>query len=471
MSFISIYYVIFVALFNLIFYCVPVKSRRKVLLLGSILFMALYSGFASLWFFYATVAAFLFGVAYQKNIGFFKSAWGLIVMIGALLFPLIFLKYFCPAVSGTFSGLIIPIGISFYTLSLISYVVDVWKKKYEPETRPAAFFLFSSFFPQILQGPIARFDQWKENLHKEPVFDYRIYTFGWQLILWGYFLKFVVADKAGIMVNTVYNNCQELNGFYIVIAALLYSVQLYADFSGCVNIAIGTAQTFGMKLQDNFRQPYFADSVRDFWRRWHISLSNWLRDYIYIPLGGNRKGKVRQCLNIVLVFGVSGIWHGAGLTYLLWGLLHGVYQILEILSDRIFGESRRDNGLKKAGKRIVTFLAVTFAWILFRADSVSHFEELVTNMFDAWNPEVIFDGNAYFKMGLSRLQTLPLIMGILGMLVVDILHERNIRIRDRVAEYPMVLRWIIYLTAILFVLIFGTYGPAYSENQFIYGRF
>lgn len=471
MSFISVYFVIFVALLNLIYYCSPVKVRLKVLLLGSLLFVILYSGFAFLWLLYAVLVAFLYGVGYQKEIRFLRSRWGLFVTIGALLSPLIFLKYCCPVLPRIFSELLIPIGISFYTLSLVSYVVDVWQGKYEPETKPADFMLFSIFFPQVLQGPIARFDRFQENLRTEHRFDYQNYAFGWQLILWGYFLKFVIADKAGIMVNTVYDHYRELNGLYIVVAALLYSIQLYADFSGCVNIAMGAAQTFGFQLQENFRQPYFADSIRDFWRRWHLSLSNWLKDYIYILLGGNRRGKVRQCLNIAIVFGVSGVWHGAGITYVLWGLLHGFYQILEILWDRLFPVTGKETKLKKACKTTVTFLAVTFAWMLFRARSVSHFTELVKGMFAVWNPEVILDGNAYYQMGLSRLQTVPLLIGIICLFIVDLLNEKHRKIRETVAGCPIVLRWGIYLAVIMFVLIFGTYGPAYSANQFIYGKF
>lgn len=473
MSFISIYYVIFVALLNLVFYCVPVKGRLKILLAGSVFYIVLYSGFASLWLLYAVLTALFFGVAYRRDIHFFRSKLGFVITIAALLFPLLFLKYFCSGMTGLFSELIVPIGISFYTLSLISYVADVWRGKYEPEKKFIDFLLFSLFFSQILQGPIARFDRWKENLGAEHRFDYQSYTFGWQLILWGYFLKFVIADKAGIMVNTVYDNYRELNGLYIVFAALLYSIQLYADFSGCVNIALGTAQTFGFKLQENFRQPYFADSVGDFWRRWHLTLSSWLRDYIYIPLGGNRKGKIRQCLNILIVFGVSGIWHGAGITYILWGLLHGVYQIFEIALDNLSAgvQKGKNSKLKKACKTAMTFLLINFAWMLFRAGSITHFTELVKGMFAVWNPEVILDGDAYFRMGLSRLQTVPLVIGMICLFIVDLLHEKNIRVRETVAKCPIAIRWGIYLAVIMFVLLFGTYGPAYSENQFIYGKF
>ena len=472
MSFISVYYVIFVFLLNILFYGISHKYRMYILLVGSLFFITLYSKYAAIWIIAASLMAYLFGSVIQKS-KFCNTKTGLFLGIGILVFPLFFLKYLCPLMQGTFSELIVPVGISFYTLSLISYVVDVWKGKYDAEKNVWKFILFTIFFPQIVQGPIARFDCWKNNLNKIYKFEYREYTFGWQLIVWGYFLKFVVADKAGIMVNTVYENPVELPGIYILTAAILYSIQLYADFCGCVNIAIGTAQTFGIVLQPNFRQPYFAESIRDFWRRWHLTLSNWLRDYVYIPLGGNQKGKVRQCINILVVFVVSGIWHGFGLNFVLWGILHGIYQVFEIIFDRIGLPVNRKQGNRcsRVIKILITFVLVTFGWMLFRAQSVEQFLNLLRQMFSTWNPEAILDGNAYYRMGLSRLQTLPLILGIAGLFVVDLLHERGISIRKKVSEYPIVLRWMIYLAVIMFILIFGTYGPAYADNQFIYGKF
>lgn len=471
MSFISIYYVIFVAFLNLVFYTVPVRGRIKVILAGSLLYVFLYSKGAALWLIGAVLVTFLYGRALGNNEEGKGRAAGLAAVIALLIFPLALFK-----AAGVWDGwrsLLVPVGISFYTLSLISYAVDIYRKKYEPERNLVSFMVFAIFFPQIVQGPIARFDKWKKNMEAGRRFDYKEFTFGWQLILWGYFLKFVVADKAGIMVNTVYGNYTKMQGLYIAVAAALYSIQLYADFSGCVNIALGTAQTFGFQLSPNFRQPYFALSIRDFWRRWHMTLSGWLRDYIYIPLGGSRKGTVRQCINILIVFGVSGIWHGAGPTFLVWGIFHGACQAAEVVADKI-RKNKKDKkpGMIGMGVRMgITFLLVTFAWMVFRADSLSHFVNLIKNMFAIWNPEVILDGDAYYKMGLSRLQTVPLVLGIVSLFGADFLHEKNISIREWTARRPLVIRWVFYLAMIMTVLVFGTYGPAYAANQFIYGRF
>lgn len=471
MSFISIYYVIFVAFLNLVFYTVPVRYRIRVILAGSLFYVFLYSKGAALWLIAALLVTFGYGRTLGKKEKGKGRGAGLGAVIVLLLFPLVFFKGAVFWNGGR--SLFVPVGISFYTLSLISYAVDIYRKKYEPEENLMSFMVFSIFFPQIVQGPIARFDKWKKNLEAERSFDYKEFTFGWQLVLWGYFLKFVVADKAGIMVNTVYGNYTKLQGLYIAVAAVLYSIQLYADFCGCVNIALGTAQTFGFWLSPNFRQPYFALSIRDFWRRWHMTLSGWLRDYIYIPLGGSRKGTVRQCINILIVFGVSGLWHGAGLTFLVWGIFHGICQVAEVaVSKRKKEQKEKKPGILGMGVRMgITFLLVTFAWMIFRADSLTHFAGLIKNMFAIWNPEVILDGDAYYKMGLSRLQTVPLVLGIVSLFGADFLHEKNISLREWTARRPLIIRWIIYLAMIMTVLVFGTYGPAYLTNQFIYGRF
>lgn len=446
MPFISIYFVLFVLLLNFIYYCTPVKYRRIILLGGSILYVAMCSGIAAWMMIAAAAVSFLYGL--------WKPARkGTVIVVLILLLPML-----CVRVFSDFMG---AVGLSFYTLSLISYVIDIYRGELEPEKNFGRYLLFVTFFPKIVQGPITRYESFSTSLYQDHFFDYREFTFGWQRILWGYFLKFVVADKAGIMVDTVYGNYRELQGVYIAVAAILYCIQIYADFNGCIQIVTGVAETFGIELPINFRQPYFAGSIREYWRRWHISLSTWLRDYVYIPLGGNRKGKVRKYINIMLVFAVSGLWHGNNITFWIWGLIHGLYQVLESFWQ--------DTG--RWYRKVITFMQLTFAFILFRAESLQHFAGLVKGLFATFNPEAVFDGDAYYRMGLSRLQTLPLIFGIILMFAVDYLHERNIRIRDYIAGKPLLLRWSIYLLAVLFVVIFGTYGPAYAANQFIYGQF
>ncbi len=491
MSFISLWFILFVFFINGVFYAVPLRWRNAVLLIASLIFVLSNSGAAVIWLLGAGAAAWLYGRGVEEGNKACRSVWGLAGISLLILFPLVLLKYvdILPGISLegknlVFSALLAPVGISFYTLSLLSYVADVYRKKYVASNKIGEFFIFLTFFPQIVQGPIARYDRNIEEFRRVHRFSWEGFTHGWQLILWGYFQKFIVADKAGIMVDAVYSDLDGFPGLYVAIAAALYSVQLYADFCGCVNIALGVAQTFGIFLEENFRQPYFAVSVREFWRRWHMTLGGWLKDYIYIPLGGNRKGEGRQQLNILAVFAVSGLWHGAGLTYFLWGLLHGVYQSAELAVERwgkkagarkekaVFDRKKGAEGkIGRAARLLLTFLLVTFAWMLFRAENLEHFVHMLRSMFSVWNPEVILDGNMWFRMGLSRLQTIPLVLGILAMTAVDCLHEGGYHIRAWVDRRSLPVRWLLYLAALLFILVFGTYGPAYSGNQFIYGRF
>lgn len=241
---------------------------------------------------------------------------------------------------------LLPMGISFYTLQIIAYVVDVYRGKYPAEKNFLQYMLFVMYFPQILQGPIARFDQLKKQLCSGHTFSYATFVGGFELMIWGYFQKLVIADRAAVIVDRLFGEYRSYTGVYMLLAGVLYSIQLYTDFNGCVCIARGASEMLGITLAENFDHPYFATSIQDFWHRWHMSLSSWLRDYVYIPLGGNRKGKLRKYVNILLTFLVSGLWHGMGLTYLVWGFLHGLYQIMGSLlmpvRDRLVSLTKTD---------------------------------------------------------------------------------------------------------------------------------
>ena len=224
-------------------------------------------------------------------------------------------------------NIIAPIGLSFYTLQIYAYLYDVHKGKIDAELNPLKYLLFISFFPHIVQGPIARFGDLRRELFKHHEYDEEGIAKGFQLIVWGFFMKYMIADRAGVFVDEVFEKNRMYLGVFVLIAGILYSIQLYTDFLSCVCISRGVAESFGIRISDNFARPYLSTSIKDFWRRWHISLSSWLRDYVYIPLGGNRKGKLRKNLNLMLTFLVSGFWHGNGYNFLFWGGLHGVYQL------------------------------------------------------------------------------------------------------------------------------------------------
>ena len=296
------------------------------------------------------------------------------------------------------------------------------------------------------------------------------------LILWGFFLKLCIADKAAIVVNMVFDNYPLYSGIYVLVAGILYSFQLYTDFLACTTLAQGVAGLVGIQLMDNFRRPYLATSVKDFWRRWHISLSSWLRDYIYIPLGGNRKGTLRKYVNLLIVCAVSGIWHGAGYKFVFWGLLHGAYQVAGGLLAPVNRFLSRKLALdahphcKRACQRIFTFALVMFAWIIFRADSLSAGLSMIASVFTVHNPWVLTN-DALFTLGLVWKEWAVLILCLAGLLAVGFVQEKGISIREKILQASLPVRWAIYIGAILFVLVFGTYGYGYDAQAFIYGGF
>lgn len=278
--------------------------------------------------------------------------------------------------------IILPVGISFYTFTALSYSIDVYKKKVEATKDVVAYLSYVTFFPSILSGPISRADKQLPQYFQKREFNRGMVTQGLQLLLWGLFMKLCVADRLGIYVDAVYSNIPQHNGTTLFFASILYTIQIYADFAGYSLMAIGSGKLFGIELQTNFIRPYFAKTVTGFWRRWHISLTTWFRDYIYFPLGGNRVPKGRWMLNTMIVFVVSGIWHGAAYTFLIWGALHGLCMILE---RQLYG-----NKIKQIPDRLtfanlvrilITFNIVSLAWIFFRADGIDNALLIIQKIF------------------------------------------------------------------------------------------
>ena len=399
----------------------------------------------------------------------------LLTVIAANLAVLLVLKFYplCETrLSFPALKLLMPMGISFYTLQVIAYCVDVYQGRTEAQEKFLKYLLFVSFFPQILQGPIPRYGQLKNQLYEGHAFDYRTVKFGFQLMLWGFFLKMVIADRAAIFVNTVFSKYYLYEGTMLAVAAVLYSIQLYTDFLGCVCIAMGAAEVYGIHLQTNFERPYFAVSVRDFWRRWHISLSSWLRDYVYIPLGGNRKGNLRKYVNLILTFLVSGIWHGAGMQYLFWGLMHGGYQVAgELLMPvrvrvRNLLKVKEDSSTYRLWQRIFNFGLITAAWVIFRAENLHAGLSILKRIVTDITPWIFFDGTIY-TCGITAGQFLALLFCILLLIIAEYLQEKA-NLRGMLEKQHIIVRWGIYLGAIGLILVLGVYGPGYDATQFLY---
>ncbi|WP_026517077.1 MBOAT family O-acyltransferase [Butyrivibrio sp. MC2021] len=372
------------------------------------------------------------------------------------------------------SRLIAPIGISFYVLKAIGYLVDVKRGDLKAERNIIKYALFVSFFPQVISGPIERAGNMLPQFSYPLSVDYDRLRDGLMQMLWGYFLKLVVADRLGIFVNSIYSGT-EASGLVTLIGTIFYTFEIYCDFGGYSHIAIGGARILGIDVMKNFDSPYLSMSVAEFWRRWHISLSSFFRDYVYIPLGGNRKGIVRKYVNILIVFAISGLWHGAGFTFIIWGLLHAVYQIigfvLKPVRDKFISlfKVNRNASSHMLLKVFVTFMLVNFAWVFFRAESLSQAVAVIKNCFDL-SPWALTNGEI-FRMGLNEANMLLALLGIAVLVIVDIANYKGIVVREKILSQGIWFRYLIAIAAVLVILVCGIWGPGYDAASFIYQQF
>ncbi|MBU5427903.1 MBOAT family protein [Tissierella pigra] len=365
--------------------------------------------------------------------------------------------------------LLLPMGISFYTFQTMSYSIDVYKGVIKPEKHLGIFSLYVTFFPQLVAGPIERSENLLPQFREKHDFDYDLATNGLKLIAWGLFKKVVIADRVAILVNTVYNNVHDYTGFPLILATILFAFQIYCDFSGYSDIAIGSAQFMGYRLMENFRRPYFAKSISEFWRRWHISLSTWFKDYIYIPLGGNRVSKWKWQLNLATVFLISGLWHGANWTFVVWGAIHGFYQIFSIWTSSIRKRIVKLIGLDKIPtlhnilQITITFALVCFGWIFFRANNISDAIYVIKNMFINIGNGVPID-----QLGLDSFQLKVAFLSIGVMELVHLIQEyKKKTIREIISTKPIWIRWSLYYILVLWIILLGTFG----SQEFIYFQF
>ncbi|WP_243159311.1 MBOAT family O-acyltransferase [Clostridium sp. cel8] len=369
---------------------------------------------------------------------------------------------------------IMPIGLSFYTFQALSYIMDVYRGDIEVELNPFKYALFVSFFPQLLSGPIQKSKNFMHQIYDRHYFDYTRVKNGLLLMLWGYFQKTMFADKIAPFINTVYNNPANHRGLEVILATVLFAFQLYCDFSSYSDIAIGAAEVMGFKLSKNFERPYFAKSIREFWKRWHISLTSWFMDYLYFPLGGSRCSKLRTYFNVMVVFLVSGIWHGAGFTFIIWGGLHGTYYIIgKVISPikrkliELF-KIRTNVFSYKLIQITINFVLIDFAWLFFRANSFKGAIILIKNMF-YFNPYIFIDGSVY-KLGVDSLNFSVAMFSLFTVLIVNLL-QRNMNLRYELSKQNLAFRWFVYFASLLIILIFGTYGSETGTQQFIYSQF
>jgi len=359
-------------------------------------------------------------------------------------------------------NVLLPVGISFYTFQTLSYTIEVYRGRREPERHPGIFALYVSFFPQLVAGPIERAGNLLPQLRLRQRFDYDRVAEGLRLMAWGMFKKVAIADRLALIVDRVYGDPTGFEGPHLVLGTVFFAFQIYCDFSGYSDIAIGAARVMGVRLMRNFNRPYLAASIADFWRRWHISLTTWFRDYVYIPLGGNRTGRGRWRFNVAVVFLVSGMWHGANWTFLVWGALHGTFFLLEHATRNVraklaavspFASRPR---LRRAAGVAATFLAVTFAWIFFRAESVSDAFHVVGHLGAGWRSLLGAGGlrNAMEALDLPS-RHVWWSLALIGLLVaVQFTHGRTGPTR-LAARQPVWVRWPVYAAIVLGILNLG----------------
>lgn len=392
--------------------------------------------------------------------------------LAAALAPLLLLKYYLAAAEGlrTLVGLRLwepqvlqPLGVGYFTLQLVSYLVDVRRGQIPAERVFARVLCFASFFLSITQGPFQRYGELMPQLEEPRRWDARHFRFGVQRCFWGYFKKVAVADRAAVVVAAAFADPAAFDRTQLILATVLYSFQLYADFSGYTDIVLGVGEALGLSLPENFRQPFLAATVKELWSRWHMSLSRWLKDYVYIPLGGSRCAPWRRDAHLVVTFLVSGLWHGAGLTYLLWGFLHGVLQALE---NYLPWRKTITRGAARLVGIAGTFTVFVVTFTIFRAASLDNAAQYFYGILRNGGHKALSN---YWELGLtSRQEQLFLFLGVAILVAVDLLHERGISLRQRLEQAPRPLRWAAYEGALLAFLMMGYF---LGGGGFLYARY
>lgn len=495
MNFNSIHFLIFFPIIALLYFTIPEKKRWIWLLISSYYFYMCWNAKYVILMVTTTMITYFSGLLIEKANKIdngkksiqLKKIW---VFIGfssniGILFLFKYFNFFRAYSIKFFSFInitiniptfdfLLPIGISFYTFKALSYIMDIYRNDIKAERNFGKYALYISFFPQLAAGPIEKSKHFLYQFNEKHSFDYDRVKNGLLLMMWGYFQKVFVADRLATLVNTVYNNPEKYKGFEIITATIFFAFQIYCDFSSYSDIAIGAAEVLGFKSSKNFNQPYFSKSIKEFWRRWHITLSGWFKDYLYIPLGGNKRGKLRYYLNIMLVFLVSGLWHGAAINFIIWGGLHGIYQvigdILKPLKAKVIKmlKVKTDGFSYKLFQMSVTFILVDFAWIFFKASTFTSAKTIIKNMiyFNPW----IFTDSSIYKLGLDEKEFTLAVLGIIIVLIANILQTTK-SLRIELSKQNTVFRWAIYLITVTSILIFGIYGPGYNVQQFIYFQF
>lgn len=480
----------------LVFYILPKRYGQLWLLLASYYFYMGWNAKYVLLILTTTAVTYLCAV-WIGNIDSGNQGKRKLLLTACIVFNLgilAFYKYFYflhDAVSAVLSvfgirmgkpgfDILLPVGISFYTFQALGYTIDVYRGTIKPEKNFIRYALFVSFFPQLVAGPIERSSHLLGQLEALPykrTWNFDKVTRGLLLMLWGFFMKMVIADRAAVLVNQVFDRYYMYYGAALMLAGVLFAVQIYCDFASYSIIALGAANVLGIELTVNFEAPFFSKNVSELWGRWHISLSSWFRDYLYIPLVGNRCSKARKCFNNMVTFTVSGLWHGASWNYVVWGAIQGAYIIIgDLLKPLKTGiQTFFHVRIKSFGYRffqgLCTFSLFVLSFVFFRADTVKDACYYLYRMFTSFDVWSFFDGSVY-HLGLERNEMNVMLIGIFVLLIVDAYYARKKALFDvLVKEQPLAVQYIIVAFLLVMVIVFGVYGEGYDAAQFLYFQF
>lgn len=492
MLFNSLEFLIFFPTIVIAFFLLPHRFRWALLLAASYYFYMAWRPEYAILLALATLIDYVAALLMQRAGKSPVRAWLLYASLASnlgILFTFKYFNFFSESFSALMAGagisyqiplldLLLPVGISFYTFKSLSYIIDVYKGVREPERHLGIFALYVSFFPQLIAGPIEQSTRFLPQLRAPVHFDPQRSASGLRLMLWGFFLKLVIADNAGVIVNTVYADPSRFGGLELMIATFFFALQIFTDFAGYSSIAIGAARILGYDLMQNFARPYFAQSIGEFWKRWHMSLMEWFKTYVYIPLGGNRVHALKWARNILIVFLISGLWHGARWTFVVWGLLNAAYLIVgkhtRDMRERVAQYVHLDRlpRVRVALQMVTTFLLTLFAWIFFRAATLSEalfvirriVQDIPVSVGRLTNAAALKDMLA--SLGLGKTQSIGLCIALVIMLGVHIIEEQR-SVPELLSRTSSWVRWLLYYALILFIIFFAFLG----EEAFIYFRF
>ncbi len=485
MLFNSWQFLVFFPVVTVLWFVLPHKVRWLMLLSASCAFYMAFIPVYILILAATIIVDYFAGIYIENNAGRSRLLF-LVCSIIANVGFLAFFKYF-NFLNGNFAFLarlvdwnypisdlriILPIGLSFHTFQAMSYTIEVYRGHQKAERHFGIYALYVMFYPQLVAGPIERPQNLIHQFYEKHSWDYKRVVSGLQLMLWGFFKKVVIADRLAVVVNHVYGNPSDFTGLPLIMATVFFAFQIYCDFSGYSDIAIGAAQVMGFTLMKNFNRPYFSKSIAEFWKRWHISLSTWFRDYLYISLGGNRVAKWRWQFNLFLTFLISGLWHGASWTYVVWGGLNGLYLISSQWTEGIRAQAVKITGLDRFPllhryvKVAVTFSLITFAWVFFRAKNMHDALYVVTHMFTGIAGGISFS-SLIFSLGLHKYDLAIASAAICVLIFVHTL-QREGSVRSRLNAHPVWVRWPVWYALIMVNILFGYYR---NVSSFIYFQF